>query len=522
MAGKGLSATGLTGKVLSATNLAGKSLSLTGKSLGLAGKGLGAIGLIGKSLGLAGKGLSLIGKGLSLTGKGLIAAGLTGKGLSLTGKGLSLTGKGLSSTGLAGKGAGLAGEGTCLVGEGTCLVGYHVAFPTDGLYKVLTFNRIGKTGEVALQCGLKVDTLGIVEVGAISFVHSLSNIAQCSENVGDNLTGNSFDKGIVHIHRVGDAGALQDGKLMGKVEGTKGGHTLLGRQEVTLLFKFLGALFITFEGSGHKLIVNPLVTDKQETVTGLITLDILIGNLDELIGQLVLLLQSGVGQGGVDGILGQIRTLLTIKGGADVFTGTDQGRAYIINGNVYFVHLVNHIGILGNVAGHLVGHVHQGAELLRACLHNHIGGHDTVLVVRIAHNEFFHIGSALTGGLAGETGRLADVTAGTVLVNGPVHQGRNNQSHCANGNHRTQNDKTFFVFHDNYDLKLFLLQASGTKVAGNKKILVKPQQNLVKNCQKQAPTCKTLSIFCKNPAKTSEKSRIIVTTSPCPLLFLPY
>jgi hypothetical protein len=53
-----------------------------------------------------------------------------------------------------------------------------------------------------------------------------------------------------------------------------------------------------------------------------------------------------------------------------------------------------------------------------------------------------------------------------------------------------------------------LLQASVAKVAGKQKNLVKAQQNLVKILQKQAPTCKTPSIFRKNPAKSPKKSRI--------------
>jgi len=56
-----------------------------------------------------------------------------------------------------------------------------------------------------------------------------------------------------------------------------------------------------------------------------------------------------------------------------------------------------------------------------------------------------------------------------------------------------------------------LLQASGTKVAGNKKTPVKPHQFFVKIKQKQAPTCKTPSIFRKNQAKTPTSPLIVLS-----------
>ena len=375
----------------------------------------------------------------------------------------------------------------------------NAVFPANSLYEVLGFNRVGKTANVTIPQFSRHITVLIV-----------ASIAHNGERLDDNFFGDCFDNGVFNVQRVGHAGALQNCDLLNHSKGTQGGYALFGRQQATLLLQSLSALGITFEGGGHELVVHPLVTDKQEAVAGFVILYIFIRNINELGGQFVLLLQGGIGQGSVDGVLGQIRALLSIEGGVDVFSGTHKGCAYIINGNVHLVHLVNHVGIFRDVTGHLVGHVHQGAELLRACVHYHISGNNTVLVVRIARHELLHIGKALVSGFAGKTGRLADVATGAVFVNGPVHQGGNDETHGANDNHRAQNDKTFFVFHGSYDLKLFLLQVSGTKVAGNKKTPVKPHQFFVKIMQKQAPTCKTPSILRKNPANT--------TTSPLTVL----
>lgn len=182
---------------------------------------------------------------------------------------------------------------------------------------------------------------------------------------------------------------------------------------------------------------------------------IVVRHFNELTGQLVLLLQRGVGQGGVDGVLGQVRTLFAVKGGIDILTRTQEGGAYIVHGYIDLVHLVKHFCILRDGSGHLVGHVHQHTELLGARLHYRIGGDDTILISRVVQDELFHVGDALGGSLAGETGRLADVTTGIVGIQRPAEEVGQDQARGAYGYYGAQDDDTFFAFHGNYDFKLF-------------------------------------------------------------------
>ena len=116
------------------------------------------------------------------------------------------------------------------------------------------------------------------------------------------------------------------------------------------------------------------------------------------------------------------------------------------------VHLAQHAGERGDLPGHLVGHVHQGAELLRARLHHHIGHDDGVLVILVAADQLFQIGKALGRRLAREAGGLGDVAAGTAAVDRPVREDGEEDAGDDDRGGRNQEDIAFLGFHVNEGL----------------------------------------------------------------------
>ena len=293
--------------------------------------------------------------------------------------------------------------------------------------------------------------LELIHMGAVAQLRS--DIAVCNDehNLRKDIGRESMAQGGFHTYAPAYIGSLYHSNHVTHFEGAQSSGGLLGSEEGTLVLKFLGALFISLQGGGHQLIISPLIANEEETVIGLGVLYILVRYVNELSGQFVLLLQGGIGQGSVDGVLGQFRTLFSAEGGIQVFTRTHEGGAYIVNGDINLVHLVQNLLELGNFTSHLVGHIHQGAELLGARLHHHISSHNTISVRGVALDQFFHIGDILDSRLAGETGTLADVATCLTVVDGPVDEVGKNQARGAHGHYGTQNDNTFLAFHGNMD-----------------------------------------------------------------------
>ena len=263
------------------------------------------------------------------------------------------------------------------------------------------------------------------------------------------INGHHFGKVVVYIQGAGKANAAGKLQLVSGTKAVQGSYTLLGGEEVTLAFQLLGGLFVTVQGGGHLLVIYPLVAHELELVGTFRGLEVLVSGINELGGQFVLLLQGGIGQGSVNHVLGQVRTLLVGQRAVEVASRLRERRAYIINKRSSFVHLLEHLGELGDFSGGLVGHVHQSFELLGAGFHHHVGGYHTVLVGRIVQDELFHIRDVRCFGLPGETGSFADVAADAFAVNVPIHEGRDDEAEGAYTYHRGENDKTFLVFHDN-------------------------------------------------------------------------
>ena len=105
-----------------------------------------------------------------------------------------------------------------------------------------------------------------------------------------------------------------------RVETNHSGKGSFGIKKVALLGHSLSSVLVTLEGSCHLLIVYPLVAYKLQHVTAFGSLQILVGSFDEFVGQLVLLLQGGVSQRGVDCGLFQICTLFSAEGVVKILT----------------------------------------------------------------------------------------------------------------------------------------------------------------------------------------------------------
>ena len=148
--------------------------------------------------------------------------------------------------------------------------------------------------------------------------------------------------------------------------GTECGLGLFGCQQVALFVKCLCTFFISFESSGQLLIVNPLVAHQLQLVATLGIGQILVGSLDKLVGQCILLLQLGVGQRGIDGVLCQFGAFLTTQSFFHLLANIVQLCIHIVNHFANPIHLLNQRCILWNLASHLVRQVNQTGKLLRA------------------------------------------------------------------------------------------------------------------------------------------------------------
>ena len=259
---------------------------------------------------------------------------------------------------------------------------------------------------------------------------------------------------------VGEFCAGTHNSLLVKSEFTKGNHRLLASEQIALFGQLLSRLLVALQGGGHLLVVHPLVADELQLVAGFGRLQILVGRIDETGGKLVLLLQGGVSQGSVDGVLGQVGTGLAGQSGVQIGAGRCDLRVDIVHHLARGVHIFKDIRVRGDVAGHLVGHVDQGSELKGAGLHHHVNRGNVVLECFIVREELLHIGKALGRSLAGEAGGLGDVAAGVVFVDRPVYERGNNETDGACENDRGQNDNTFLAFHDFmiFSFVKFLLQ----------------------------------------------------------------
>ena len=277
----------------------------------------------------------------------------------------------------------------------------------------------------------------------------------------DIVDGEEFGHRILDFQLMGKFRAGTDDSLLVKSEFTKGNHRLLASEQIALFGQLLSRLLVALQGGGHLLVVHPLVADELQLVAGFGRLQILVGRIDETGGKLVLLLQGGISQRSVDGVLGQVGTGLAGQGGVQIGAGRGDLRVDIVHHLARGVHIFKNACVRGDVAGHLVGHVDQGSELKGAGLHHHVNRGNVVLEFFIVREELLHVGKALGRSLAGEAGRLGDVAAGVALVDRPVYKRRNDETDGASKNDRGQDDDTFFTFHDSMILIVllnFLLQ----------------------------------------------------------------
>ena len=142
--------------------------------------------------------------------------------------------------------------------------------------------------------------------------------ADLGEQTHQGFFGQRFGQRTIDFHILNDESTLNHSGLFGNAEISHGYERLFARKQVALLGQCLSSGLVTVEGSSHLLIVHPLVTHELQVIIALGSLQILVGGLDETGGQLVLLLQGGVSQRGVDGGLFQVGALLSVQGGIQV------------------------------------------------------------------------------------------------------------------------------------------------------------------------------------------------------------
>ena len=135
-------------------------------------------------------------------------------------------------------------------------------------------------------------------------------------------------------------------------------QSLLVAQQIALLFKVLGSLGVVLQGSSYLLVAHPRVADQLQFIACLMFLEIAVRRLDKTVGQLVLLLERGVGQRGVDDVLLQFGTFLAHVCGAEVvaslfYLGADVGER-----GAHRVHVLQQVGIRLDVASRLVRQIH--------------------------------------------------------------------------------------------------------------------------------------------------------------------
>ena len=195
------------------------------------------------------------------------------------------------------------------------------------------------------------------------------------------------------------------------------------------------------------MVFLPPIADESQLVVGFGGFQVLIGRLDEAVGQLVLFLQIRVRQRGIDGMLGQFGTGFSAQDGVQIFAGLRKLGVDILRHPAHGVHIFQHPRERGNVAGRLVGQVHQLGKLGSARLHDHVGHRDAVLVAFVVRDQLLHVGEALRRRLAGEAGRLGDVAARVVRADRPVHQLGKDETQCTHPRHCGDHDNTFLALH---------------------------------------------------------------------------
>ena len=222
---------------------------------------------------------------------------------------------------------------------------------------------------------------------------------------------------------------------------------LLRGQRIAFLLEFGGGFRVIVQGGGHLLVVHPLVADEFQLLAAIGVLQIVVGRRNETVGQLVLLLERGVGQRSVDGVLGQVGTVLSAQGGVDVVSGFSERGADVVDRRTDIVHVLEDGVEFADAAGCLVGKIHKGVELFGAGLHDYITGHDTIFICFVIEEEFLHVADTFNGSLAREAGGFADVAAGLVAVDIPVHEGGEDKTEGANDDYGSENEDTF-LFHN--------------------------------------------------------------------------
>ena len=124
----------------------------------------------------------------------------------------------------------------------------------------------------------------------------LLGIAKLTDLIFENLWANDASNLVGKLHSLSQLATLQHNQTLSNIEISYGCKSLFTTQQVALLGQSLSICLVTIKGSGHLLILQPLVANKLQFVITLGCLQILVGGLDETVSQIVLLLERGVSQ----------------------------------------------------------------------------------------------------------------------------------------------------------------------------------------------------------------------------------
>ena len=197
-------------------------------------------------------------------------------------------------------------------------------------------------------------------------------------------------------------------------------NALFGRKQISFLVQFCGSFLVLIQESIHLQIFKPLVADEFEAVASGVVLQISIGRVNKAIGQIALFLEEIVCQSCIIGVLCNIFDGLAAQNCIQISASRFQRSADIIDHRLSIFHILEHSAEFTDIASHVVRSTYQRVELVGTGLHHHVCCHDIVSIILIVHQKLLHIAVTVTGGLAGEAGRLGYITASIVIINRPV------------------------------------------------------------------------------------------------------
>ena len=199
---------------------------------------------------------------------------------------------------------------------------------------------------------------------------------------------------------------------------------------------------------GHHLVFHPLVADELETVIRGVLGQEFVGRVDKAGRENVLLLERGVSQCGIDGVLGQALRGAPVQGGVQILACDLHRRTDILEHRLRRVDILQDGLESGDFSGHFVRHLREGVELVGAGLHDQIRHDEAVLVLFVVQEQLLHIVGHTVRNLPGKLGRLGDIAADLAFIGVPIQELRGHNTQYAHaGQHCQHGIKALLAFH---------------------------------------------------------------------------